>query len=100
MEATVRLISISLVLSAAATIGSIPDAARASTASRILPADEAQARPIAYHCWSAYGQRHCRWVGGNRIYRYGAGSPDEYPVGTAEWYRAMERDGRLNRPRR
>jgi hypothetical protein len=98
----VRLVSITLALSAAAMIGSVADGARASTvtASRILPADEAQARPIAYQCWSAYGQRHCRWVDGNRIYRYGAGSPTDYPVGAAEWYRAMERDGRLNRPRR
>jgi hypothetical protein len=29
-----------------------------------------------------------------------AGSSDDYRVGTAEWYRAMEREGRLNRPRR
>jgi hypothetical protein len=51
---------------------------------------------VAYrHCWWQYGERHCRRVGG---YRYGAGSPDDYRVGTAEWYRAMERDDRLNKP--
>lgn len=56
---------------------------------------------VAYRrCRWAYGERHCRRVGGNRIYQYGAGSPDDYRVGTAEWYRAMEREGRLNRPRR
>lgn len=57
---------------------------------------------VAYRrCWWQYGERHCRRVrDGNRIYRYGAGSPEDYRVGTSEWYRAMERDGRLNRPGR
>ena len=40
-----------------------------------------------------------RRVGDNRIYQYGAGSSDDYRVGTAECDRAMEREGRLNRPR-
>ena len=58
-----------------------------------------QVEHVAYRrCWWAGGERHCRLVrGGNRIYGYGAGSPDDYRVGTSEWYRAMERDGRLNR---
>jgi hypothetical protein len=61
-----------------------------------------QARQIAYRrCWWHHGERHCRRVGDdNRIYRYGAGSPDDYRVGTAEWYRAMEREDRLNKPGR
>ena len=66
------------------------------------PGVTAQIEQVAYRrCWWKHGERHCRWVGnGNGIYRYGAGSPDDYRVGTAEWYRAMERDGRLNRPGR
>jgi hypothetical protein len=61
-----------------------------------------QAEHVAYrHCWRQHGVRHCQWAGdANRIYRYGAGSPDDYRVGTAEWYRAMEREDRLNKPSR
>ena len=53
-------------------------------------------------CWMRYSKRHCAWVpsGGGRddnaIPAYGAGRPENYRVGTAEWYRAMERDGRLH----
>ena len=52
-------------------------------------------------CWVRDGQRHCRWVpsgGGadNAIPARGAGRPENNRVGTPEWYRAMERDGRLN----
>jgi len=54
-------------------------------------------------CWTSDGKRHCRLVrsnGGTRndnaIPTYGAGRADNYRVGTAEWYRAMERDGRLS----
>ena len=62
----------------------------------------AQVEQVAYRrCWWQYGERRCRRVrDDNRIYQYGLGSPDDYRVGTAEWYRAMERDGRLNRPSR
>jgi hypothetical protein len=77
-------------------------AALASPAIVGKPGITKQVEAVAYRrCWWKYGERHCRWVdGGDRIYRYGAGSPDDYRVGTAEWYRAMERDGRLNRPGR
>ena len=57
-----------------------------------------QVEQVAYRrCWWADGVRHCRWTrDGNRMYRYGAGSPEDYRVGTSEWYRAMERDDRIN----
>ena len=54
-------------------------------------------------CWTSDGKRHCRWVpsnGGRRddnaVPAYGAGRADNYRVGSAEWYRAMEREGRLS----
>jgi len=77
-------------------------AAVAAPAIPAKPGITAQVEQAAYRrCWWAYGERHCRWVrDGNRIYQYGAGSPDDYRVGTAEWYRAMEREDRLNRPGR
>jgi hypothetical protein len=57
-----------------------------------------QVEQVAYRrCWWADGVRHCRRAyHGNRIYRYGAGSPEDYRVGTSQWYRAMERDDRIN----
>lgn len=77
-------------------------AAVAAPAIPAKPGIAAQVEQVAYRrCWWQYGERHCRWVrDGNRIYRYGAGSPDDYRVGTAEWYRAMEREDRLNKPGR
>jgi hypothetical protein len=45
-------------------------------------------------CWVRDGKRHCRWV--NAIPARGAGRLENNRVGTPEWYRAMERDGRLN----
>ena len=67
---------------------------------RIEPGLTNQVERVVYRrCWWQSGERHCQLVrDGNQIYRYGSGSPDDYRVGTAEWYRAMERDGRLNRP--
>jgi hypothetical protein len=67
---------------------------------QIEPGITNQVEQIVYRrCWWQAGERHCRSVrDGNRIYRYGSGSPEDYRVGTSEWYRAMERDGRLNRP--
>ena len=68
----------------------------------IKPGITKHVEQVAYRrCWWQYGERHCRTVrAGNRIYRYGAGSPDDYRMGTAEWYRAMEREDRLNKPGR
>ena len=95
--------TIAITLSAASGILLIPHAAQAApdAGAQLLPTQNVLTEQIAYRrCRWAYGERHCRPVGANRIYRYGAGSPDDYRVGTAEWYRAMEREGRLNRPRR
>jgi len=57
-----------------------------------------QVEQVAYRlCWWADGVRHCRRAyHGNGIYRYGAGSPEDYRVGSSQWYRAMERDDRIN----
>jgi hypothetical protein len=101
METDVRTMAI--ILGAASGILSIPHAAQAApgVGVQLLPTQNVLTEQIAYRrCWWAYGERHCRRVGDNRIYQYGAGSSDDYRVGTAEWYRAMEREGRLNRPRR
>jgi hypothetical protein len=77
-------------------------AAFAAPASPTKPGITGLSEQVAYRrCWWRYRERHCRWIGdNNRIYRYGAGSPDDYRVGTAEWYRAMEREDRLNKPSR
>jgi hypothetical protein len=63
------------------------------------PGITGQAEPIAYRrCWWQSGERHCRWAhNGYRLYRYGAGSPEDYRVGSSAWYRAMEREDRLNK---
>jgi hypothetical protein len=63
-----------------------------------------QVEPVDYRrCWASDGKRHCRWVPSsgarrddNAVPAYGASRPENYRVGTAEWYRAMERDGRLS----
>jgi hypothetical protein len=63
-----------------------------------------QVEPVDYRrCWTSDGKRHCRWVPStgarkddNAVPAYGASRPENYRVGTAEWYRAMERDGRLS----
>jgi len=57
-----------------------------------------QASLVDYRCWRRNGVRHCR--DDNWIPRYGAGSPDDYRIGTAEWYRAMQREDRLEKGRR
>jgi len=90
-------LALTAILSAAAS-----GAVCAAPATPAVPGITPKFEQVAYRrCWWRHGERHCRWTGsGNRIYRYGAGSPDDYRVGTAEWYRAMERDGRLNRPGR
>jgi hypothetical protein len=98
-----RIMALIIALGAAAAISSVAEVARAEPASAARPQHDldAQTQHIAYRsCWWQNGERHCRRVhGDNWIPSYGAGSPDDYRVGTAEWYRAMERDGRLNRGR-
>ena len=88
---------------AIAAVLSVAGCAAASAVPVIVPTEPGitgQLEQVAYRpCWWQYGARRCRWVRDDyRVYRYGTGSPDDYRVGTAEWYRAMERDGRLNRP--
>ena len=70
-----------------------------------LPSTNSVLDRIDYRrCWRRNGERHCRWIAtnekdNNSVPAYGAGSPESYRVGTAEWWRAMERDGRLSRDR-
>ena len=71
-----------------------------------LPSASSLVDRIDYRrCWRRNGERHCRWFttnnekDNNLVPAYGAGSPESYRVGTAEWWRAMERDGRLSRDR-
>jgi hypothetical protein len=76
-----------------------PSLPRDSNSVTISPVQQIDYR----RCWTSDGKRHCRLVrsnGGSRndnaIPTYGAGRADNYRMGTAEWYRAMERDGRLS----
>jgi hypothetical protein len=100
-----RTIAVMLALGVATTMGALPNAALAGPSSGLgfSAAANSQVEHIDYRrCWMRYGKRHCAWVpsGGGRddnaIPTYGAGRPENYRVGTAEWYRAMERDGRLH----
>jgi hypothetical protein len=86
-------------------MGALPDASVAGPSSGLHfgAAANSQVEQIDYRrCWMRDGKRHCRLVhsgGGNddnAIPAYGAGRPESYRVGTAEWYRAMEREGRLH----
>jgi hypothetical protein len=84
-------------LSGTASAG--PSSALHSGAATIWPIEQIDYR----RCWTSDGKRHCHWVrsnnGGrdaNALPAYGAGRAENYRVGTAEWYRAMERDGRLS----
>ena len=70
-----------------------------SDADAISPIEQVDYR----RCRTSDGKRHCRWVRSNNASRdatalpaYGAGRAENYRVGAAEWYRAMERDGRLS----
>ena len=89
-----------------AAIATLPGMALAGPASGLRSGAVAisPVEPIDYRrCWTSDGKRHCRWVpnttGGRRddnaIPAYGASRAENNRVGTAEWYRAMERDGRL-----
>jgi hypothetical protein len=104
-----RSIAALIAFGAATAAGLLPDAALAGPSSglRSGAVTNSPIQQIDYRrCWTRDGKRHCRWVssggsnvGGrddNAIPAYGAGRPENYRVGTAEWYRAMERDGRLS----
>jgi hypothetical protein len=100
-----RATAVILALGAATAKGALPDASVAGPSSGLHfgAAANSQVEQIDYRrCWMRDGKRHCRLVhsgGGNddnAIPAYGAGRPESYRVGTAEWYRAMERDGRLH----
>ena len=99
-----RTTAVILALGAATAMGALPDASVAGPSSglRLGAAANSQVELVDYRrCWMQAGKRHCRLVrsgGGsddNAIPAYGAERPENYRVGTAEWYRAMERDGRL-----
>ena len=95
------LIALSVVTSTEAMAG-----AGAVSVLSALPSASSLVERIDYRrCWRRNGERHCRWVASsnekdnNSVPAYGARSPESYRVGTAEWWRAMEREGRLSRDR-
>jgi hypothetical protein len=45
-------------------------------------------------CWWRNGVRHCRWVDGSVDLNFGTRLPETYAVGTTDWWRAMDREGR------
>ncbi len=103
MEKTMRTIAGLIVLSVVMSTESMAGAASGPSA---LPSASSLVDHIDYRrCWRRNGERHCRWIttknekDNNSVPAYGAGSPESYRVGTAEWWRAMERDGRLSRDR-
>jgi hypothetical protein len=106
MEEIMRTTAAFIALGAATAMGLLPGPAIAGPSSGLhfAAATYSQVETIDYRrCWTSDGKRHCRWVrsnGGGRddnaVPAYGAGRPENYRVGTAEWYRAMERDGRLS----
>jgi hypothetical protein len=101
MRTIAGLIVLSVVTSteSIAGIGAVSSLPALATASALV--DRIDYR----RCWRRNGERHCRWVttnnekDNNSVPAYGAGSPESYRVGTAEWWRAMEREGRLSRDR-
>lgn len=100
MHATAGLIVLGVM-----TTGSMADAGVAGVVPPLLHANSPVERIDYRRCWQRNGERHCRWITNNNgkdsnsVPAYGAGSPESYRVGTAEWWRAMERDGRLSRDR-
>jgi hypothetical protein len=98
-----RIAAVILAVGAAAVVWP-PDVSVAGHLSglRSGAAASSQFEHINYRrCWVRDGKRNCRWVpsgGGadNATPARGAGRPENNRVGTPEWYRAMERDGRLN----
>jgi hypothetical protein len=95
-----------LAFGAATPLGLLPGPALAGATPGLHsgPVAVSQVERVDYRrCWTSDGKRHCRWVpsssgrrDGNAVPAYGAARPESYRVGTAEWYRAMERDGRLS----
>jgi hypothetical protein len=94
---------------AATVMGLLPGNAFAGPSSGLSSGSTVTNSPVEQidyrRCWTSDGKRHCRLVGSNgngssrddnAVPAYGAGRPENYRVGTAEWYRAMERDGRLS----
>jgi hypothetical protein len=106
-ENQLRTIAVLIALGAAAAMASLPDAAQAGASAGQQSLYGAPASSQVEHvdyrrCSTRDGKRHCRVVRNgassddNAIPAYGAGRPENYRVGSAEWYRAMERDGRLH----
>ena len=99
-----RTTAVMLALGAATAMASLPDAAQAGPAvvQQSVHANLLVEQVDYRRCWMQDGKRHCRLVRNdgsrddNAVPAYGAGRPENYRVGSAEWYRAMERDGRLH----
>jgi hypothetical protein len=107
MERTMRATAAALLAFGAAMplgLSAGPSLAGAAPGLHSSPGAVSPVEPVDYRrCWTSDGKRHCRWVPSsgarrddNAVPAYGASRPGDYRVGTAEWYRAMERDGRLS----
>jgi hypothetical protein len=89
---------------------SIPPHAAALDGVRALHrhADPAVHQVVDKRCTSRQGGRHCRNALPRRTaeakqrgygYAYGAPKAEFYPMGSAEWWQAMEREGRTGNTR-
>jgi len=100
------LIPIAAAAAAAVLMGSAAQAAPAASAKALAAERTSSVEKAAYrHCWWSDGRRHCRWVDGDgpryrsygyRSYGYGVGEgrPEDYRIGSTEWWRAMDREDR------
>jgi hypothetical protein len=93
-------------LAGALTILLLPAASQAAPFSGAAPAREAAAvnavaERVALRCRLRDGKRVCVDVAdrgsrapGNQPFTYGSPKADSYPAGSAEWWKAMEHEGR------
>src|SRR6185295_12736849 len=101
MRMSTVLVSIAAA-SAAMLVGPAAQAAPATVSAKAFAAEQTSSvEKAAYrHCWWSDGRRHCRWVDGDgpryrsygyRSYGYGVGEgrPEDYRIGSTEWWRAM-----------
>jgi hypothetical protein len=110
MERTMRTIAVFIAFGAAAAMASLAGGAQAGPSGVLQSLNGTAAHSPIEHvdyrrCSTREGKRHCRVVRSDRsngtrddnaVPAYGADRPENYRVGSGEWYRAMERDGRLH----
>ena len=100
-----------LFLTGAMTLAALPAASQAGPLGNASVVRQAAPGSIveqaARRCWWRHGVRHCGRVV-QRGYRdrpdgygftYGNPKAEFYPIGSRDWWSAMEREGRTGRPR-